>query len=76
MKQTYTAQESVAPYGKVVASTTQDMDVCRGVMLSGAATGPFTLTVGGADVSVHMIKGHIYPIACTKSSSAHIFHLY
>ena len=76
MKQTYTAQESVAPYGKVVASTVAVMDVCRAVMLSGEASGAFTLTVDGADVSVWMVRGEILPIACTKSSSANILHLY
>ena len=76
MKQTYTVQESVSPYGKVVASTTNAMDVCRAVMLSGTTANSFTLTVDGTDVTVYMLRGHIYPIACTKSSSAHILHLY
>lgn len=74
--QDYTVGESVAPYIKIVVSTTNAMDVCRGVMLSGAASGAFTLTVDGADVSVWMVRGEILPIACTKSSSAHVLHLY
>jgi|TARA_Y100000310_G_scaffold38478_1_gene36070 hypothetical protein len=74
--QDYTVGESVAPYIKVVVSTTADMDVCRAVMLSGAAAGSITLTIGGSDVAVYMLRGVVYPIACTKSSSANVLHLY
>ena len=74
--QDYSVNESVSPYIKVVASTTNAMDECRAVMLSGAAAGAITLTIDGSDVSVYMLRGHIYPIACTKSSSANVLHLY
>ena len=74
--QDYTVGESVSPYIKVVVSTTNAMEECRAVMLSGAAAGAITLTVDGSDVSVYMLRGHIYPIACTKSSSANVLHLY
>lgn len=74
--QDYTVNESVSPYVRVVVSTTSDMDVCRGVMLSGGASGAITLTIDGSDVSVYMLRGYVYSIACTKSSSANVLHLY
>ena len=74
--QDYTVGESVSPYIKVLVSTTADMEECRAVMLSGAGAGSITLTVGGSDVAVYMLRGHIYPISCTKSSSANVLHLY
>ena len=74
--QDYTVGESVSPYIKVVVSTTADMDECRAVMLSGAAAGSITLTIGGSDVAVYMLRGVVYPITCTKSSSANVLHLY
>lgn len=73
--QDYTASESVAPYIQVVASTTNTMDVCRAVV-NNAASGNKTLTVAGSDVTLYMVQGTIYPIACEKSSAATIMHLY
>ena len=74
--QDYTVGESVSPYIKVVVSTTAAMDECRAVMLSGAAAGSITLTIGGSDVAVYMFRGVVYPITCTKSSSANVLNLY
>ena len=73
--QDYTVSESVAPYIKVVASTTNTMDVCRAVV-NNAASANKTLTVAGSDFTLYMVQGTIYPIACEKSSAATIMHLY
>ena len=35
-----------------------------------------TLTVNGADVVFHLLKGHTYPICATKSSSTDVILLY
>ena len=35
-----------------------------------------TLTVEGVDVVFHLLKGHIYPICATKSSSTDVVFLY
>ena len=35
-----------------------------------------TLTVNGVDVVFHLLKGHTYPISCTKASAATVVMLY
>tara|TARA_R100000808_G_scaffold750_1_gene3587 strand:- start:1396 stop:1632 length:237 start_codon:yes stop_codon:yes gene_type:complete len=71
----YAVQESVAPYIKAVVATTNDQDACRAVHMKGTAAN-VTLTVEGVDVVFHLLKGHIYPICATKSSSTDVVFLY
>ena len=71
----YAVQESVAPYIKAVVATGNDQDACRAVHMKGTAAN-VTLTVNGADVVFHLLKGHTYPICATKSSSTDVILLY
>jgi hypothetical protein len=71
----YSAQESVAPYIKAVVATTNDQDACRAVHMKGTAA-DITLTVDDVDVVFHLLKGHTYPISCTKASAATVVFLY
>ncbi len=71
----FSAQESVAPYVKAVVATGSTQDACRAVHMKGTAAN-VTLTVEGSDVVFHLLKGHTYPISCTKSSSTDVILLY
>ena len=71
----FTAQESVAPYIKAVAATGNAQDACRAVHLK-VADASVTLTVNGEDVAFWLLRGHIYPICATKSSSTDVVFLY
>lgn len=71
----YSAQESVAPYIKAVVATTGDQDSCRAVHMKGTAA-DITLTVDDVDVVFHLLKGHTYPISCTKASANTVVLLY
>jgi hypothetical protein len=73
--QDYTSQESVAPYIKAVVATTNAQDPCRAVHMKGTAA-DVTLTVNGADVVFHLLKGHTYPICATKASANTVVFLY
>jgi len=63
--QDYAIQESVSPYVKAVVATQSDQDACRAVHMKGTAA-DVTLTVAGADVVFHLLKGHTYPICAKK----------
>lgn len=71
----FTTQESVAPYIKAVDATGSAQDACRAVHLTVADT-TVTLTVNGKDVVFWLLRGHIYPICATKSSSTDVVFLY
>tara|TARA_Y100000361_G_C10904754_1_gene210898 strand:- start:118 stop:354 length:237 start_codon:yes stop_codon:yes gene_type:complete len=71
----FSAQESVAPYVKAVVATTNDQDACRAVHMKGTSA-DVTLTVEGTDVVFHLLKGHTYPISCTKASANTVVFLY
>ena len=73
--QDYTVQECVSPFIKAVVATQSDQDACRAVHMKGTAA-DVTLTVNGADVVFHLLKGHTYPICATKSSSTSVVLLY
>ncbi len=66
MKQTYTAQESVAPYGKAIAVVTGTVyEPCRAVYT--VAQGNHVLTVDGREITfTGMVVGKIYPICATE----------
>jgi len=71
----FTAQESVAPYIKAVVATSSAQDACRAVHMK-VADASVTLTVNGTDVAFWLLRGHIYPICATKSSSTDVVFLY
>jgi len=71
----WSAQESVAPYIKAVVSTGAEVSASRAVINVGTAAS-ITLTIGGKDVAIFLNKGEIYPISATKSSSNNIIFLY
>tara|TARA_Y100001973_G_C5183088_1_gene326103 strand:- start:643 stop:885 length:243 start_codon:yes stop_codon:yes gene_type:complete len=71
----YTMQESAAPFIKAVVATTNDMDTCRAVHMKGTSA-DVTLTVNNEDVVFHLLKGHTYKIAASKSSSNSVVFLY
>lgn len=71
----WSAQESVAPYIKAVVSTGAEVSASRAVINVGTAAN-ITLTIGGKDVVIFLNKGEIYPISATKSSSNNIIFLY
>jgi len=71
----YLVQESVAPYIKAVVADTNTQDASRAVHMKGTAA-DVTLTVNGADVVFHLLKGHTYQICATKSSSTSVVLLY
>ena len=71
----WSAQESVAPYIKAIVSSGAEVSPSRAVINKGDA-GPVTLTIGGEDVAIFLNKGEIYPISATKSSSNNIIFLY
>ena len=73
--QDYSAKESVAPYIKAVAATGSAQDACRAVHMK-VADAAVTLTVNGEDVAFWLLRGHIYPICATKSSSTDVVFLY
>ena len=73
--QHYTPQESVAPYIKAVVATTNAQDPCRAVHMKGTSAS-VNLTVDDTVVAFWLIKGHIYPICATKSSSTDVVLLY
>jgi len=71
----FTSQESVAPYIKAVVATGSAQDACRAVHMK-VADASVTLTVNGTDVAFWLLRGHIYPICATKSSSTDVVFLY
>jgi len=71
----FTSQESVAPYIKAVVATGSAQDPCRAVHMK-VADASVTLTVNGTDVAFWLLRGHIYPICATKSSSTDVVFLY
>ena len=73
--QDYTPQESVAPYIKAVVATGSSQDPCRAVHMKGTSAS-VNLTVDDTVVAFWLIKGHIYPICATKSSSTDVVLLY
>jgi|TARA_R110000823_G_scaffold214153_1_gene344008 hypothetical protein len=73
--QDYTLEESVSPYVKAVVATTNDQASTRAVHMKGTAA-DITLTIDGVDVVFHLLKGHTYPISCTKASAATVVMLY
>ena len=75
MKQTYTAQESVAPYGKAVVAGTDAVDPCRAIHMNGTDAS-VNLTVNNVVVAFWLLKGRTYPICATKSSSTDVVLLY
>jgi hypothetical protein len=71
----YLAQESVAPYISAVVATTNDQPDTRAVHMKGTSA-DITLTVNDIDVIFHLLKGHTYPISCTKASANTVIMLY
>ena len=71
----FSAQESVAPYVKAVVATTNDQDACRAIHMKGTSA-DVTLTIEDTDVVFHLLKGHTYPISCTKASANTVVFLY
>jgi len=77
--QSRTVQESVAPYWKSVGvSVDTAADTCRAIVNETSATLPtVTLTLAsGSTITMDILAGVIYPLACTKSSSASVSFLY
>ena len=73
--QNFTVKESVSPYHKAVVATTSAQAESRAIYVKVA--GDYTLTINGTDISfAGLLKGHIYPLAITKSSSANVILLY
>jgi len=73
--QDYSVSESVSPYTKAVVATTNDQDACRAIYVKVA--GDYSLTVDGKVIAFSgLLKGHIYPVCATKSSSANVIFLY
>ena len=72
----WSAQESVAPYIKAVVSDgSSSVDACRAIYVKSGTS--HTLTIDGKDVAfTGMNVGEIYPISCTKSNTANIIFLY
>lgn len=73
--QDYTVDESTAPYVSAVVADTNDQAATRAVHMKGTAA-DVTLTVNGVDVVFHLLKGHTYPISCTKASATTVVMLY
>ena len=73
--QDYTMDESASPYVSAVVATTNDQPSTRAVHMKGTSAS-VDLTVNGVDVAFWLIKGHIYPISCTKASAATVVMLY
>lgn len=73
--QDYTVDESTSPYVSAVVATTNDQDATRAVHMKGTSAN-VTLTVNDVDIVFHLLKGHTYPISCTKASAATVVMLY
>tara|TARA_Y100001951_G_C11080175_1_gene150892 strand:+ start:269 stop:505 length:237 start_codon:yes stop_codon:yes gene_type:complete len=73
--QDYTVDESTSPYVSAVVATTGDQPATRAVHMKGASAN-INLTVNGELVQFWLIKGHIYPISCTKASADTVVMLY
>ena len=71
----YSSQESVSPYISAVVATTNDKPDTRAVHMKGTSA-DVTLTVNDVDVVFHLLKGHTYPISCTKASANTVVMLY
>tara|TARA_R110002012_G_scaffold278366_3_gene465994 strand:+ start:367 stop:603 length:237 start_codon:yes stop_codon:yes gene_type:complete len=71
----YSSQESVSPYISAVVATTNDQPDTRAVHMKGTSA-DVTLTVNDVDVVFHLLKGHTYPISCTKASANTVVMLY
>tara|TARA_R110001592_G_scaffold159251_2_gene390564 strand:+ start:197 stop:451 length:255 start_codon:yes stop_codon:yes gene_type:complete len=71
----WTSQESQAPYVKAILSTGAVVNPSRAVINKGTST-DVNLTIGGEVISVHLIKGQVYKISATKSSSNSVIFLY
>ena len=73
--QDFTIDESASPFVSAVVATTSDQSATRAVHMKGTSS-DVTLTVNDVDVIFHLLKGHIYPICCTKASAATVVMLY
>tara|TARA_Y100000592_G_scaffold50078_1_gene79296 strand:- start:308 stop:562 length:255 start_codon:yes stop_codon:yes gene_type:complete len=71
----WTSQESVAPFIKAVVSDGSVVDPSRAVVNKGSGAS-VTLTIGGEEVAIYMLQGVVYKISATKSSSNNIVFLY